>query len=266
MVQPKVLIVRAPGTNCDEETAFAFEQVGARTSSLHINYLIENPTAGNDFQILCFPGGFSFGDDIAAGRILAQRLNVHLRDLVETFRAKDRLVLGICNGFQVMMRLGIFFPEADYADAIAQPPATLTLNHQQRFEDRWVHVATGVPGCIFLKDIQHMYLPMAHAEGRFVLRNADAGEQLVRLSQIALQYSDAAGQTSEQPLAFPENPNGSDMNVAGICDPSGRILGLMPHPERHIDPTQHPAWTRRDEQPEFGDGHKLFENAVAFFA
>ncbi len=266
MAQARVLIVRAPGTNCDEETAFAFEQVGARTSRLHINYLIENPQKGAEFQILCFPGGFSFGDDIAAGRILAQRLHVHLQELVESFRTKKRLVLGICNGFQVMMRLGIFFPQEVYPNAIAQPPATLTLNHQARFEDRWVHLSTDAPQCVFLREIDQCYLPMAHAEGRFVFRDPSSQQKLVDSSQLALRYCKENGESGDSALAFPWNPNGSELNVAGICDPSGCVFGLMPHPERHMEFTQHPSWTRREKQPEYGEGRKIFQNAVEYFA
>ena len=228
---------------------------------MHINALIDNPRSASGFQILCFPGGFSFGDDIAAGRILAQRLQIHLKELLDDFRGRDKLVLGICNGFQVMMRLGIFFPGQETA-----PPATLTLNRQGRFEDRWVHLATTDTNCVFLRDVQRLYLPMAHAEGRFVLRDAAAAQQLLARSQLGLRYCQADGSLSDETLPFPTNPNGADLNVAGISDPSGRIFGLMPHPERHLDPTHHPCWTRRDQQPEHGDGWIIFENAVQFFS
>lgn len=261
MATPRVLILRAPGTNCDVETAYAFELAGAKPVSVHVNQLVESPELGRDFQILCFPGGFSFGDDIAAGRILAGRLNVHLSDLVESFRADDRLVLGICNGFQIMMRLGIFFPGQE-----SKPPATLALNQQARFEDRWVHLAADNSDCVFLRDISSIYLPMAHAEGRLVFRDAAAAEALRENKQLSLRYTQADGAISDSKLAFPDNPNGSDLNVAGLCDPSGRIFGLMPHPERYLEATHHPFWTRREVQPEHGEGRKLFENAVNFFS
>lgn len=265
MASPRVLVLRAPGTNCDQETAYAFEKVGAKTTSIHVNSLIESPDAAKDFQILCFPGGFSYGDDIAAGRILAQRLHVHLRETVDMFRSKDRLVLGICNGFQVMMRLGIFFPEALYADPIANPPATLTQNKQGKFEDRWVHLCNAGSNSVFLRGIDKMYLPMAHAEGRFVIRDEQAAKQLVEEKQLGLRYCTESGQVEDRTLDFPVNPNGADFNVAGISDPSGNVFGLMPHPERHIDPTHHPHWTRRSEQPEVGEGLKMFANAVEHF-
>lgn len=261
MATPRVLILRAPGTNCDVETAHAFEICGAKTASIHVNQLIESPELGRDFQILCFPGGFSYGDDIAAGRILAQRLNVHLSDLVESFRAEDRLVLGICNGFQIMMRLGLFFPGKEQ-----QPPATLTENVQARFDDRWVHLCNSGSNSVFMDGIDKIYLPMAHAEGRFALRTPEAGQQLAAAGQLGLRYTTKDGGSEDDILPRPHNPNGADLNVAGISDQTGRVFGLMPHPERHIEATHHPFWTRRKEQPEHGEGRKIFENACNFFA
>ena len=261
MASPRVLILRAPGTNCDAETAFAFEHVGAITSSIHINRLVDDPRLGAGFQILCLPGGFSYGDDIAAGRILAQRLSVHLHDLVEEFRSDGRLVLGICNGFQVMMRLGIFFPGRE-----TTPPATLAHNQQARFEDRWVHLVNHNSNSVFLKDVERMYLPIAHAEGRVVFTSDADIAGLQSSGQLGLRYCDPTGMSGDEPLPFPSNPNGAAFNVAGISDPTGRIFGLMPHPERYIDPTQHPFWTREESLPKHGQGHKIFKNAVDFFS
>jgi phosphoribosylformylglycinamidine synthase len=266
MVSPRVLVLRAPGTNCDVETEFAFQQAGARTERRHINQLIESPAQLADYQVLCLPGGFSYGDDIAAGRILASRIERHLGDAIDQFVASDRLVLGICNGFQVMMRLGIFFPRAVRATA----SATLARNDHGRFEDRWVYLKTASTQCVFLRDIERMHLPMAHAEGKFVIASEQIADRLAAAGQLALRYCPApgdssSGQSADQRLPFPENPNGSDRNVAGICDPTGRVFGLMPHPERHIDPTQHPSWTRRAHQPERGEGFAVFANAVSYF-
>ena len=260
MASPRVLILRAPGTNCDAETAFAFEQVGALPISIHVNQLIDDPRLGSNYQILCIPGGFSYGDDIAAGRILAQRLSVHLRDLVEEFRGAGRLVLGICNGFQAMMRLGIFFPGQE-----SSPPATLAHNQQARFEDRWVHLVNRSSNSVFLEGVERIYLPIAHAEGRVAFRSDADIAGLLSQGQLGLRYSDPAGLSGDELLPFPSNPNGAALNVAGISDPSGRIFGLMPHPERYIDPTQHPFWTREKSLPEHGEGRKLFENSVNFF-
>jgi phosphoribosylformylglycinamidine synthase len=289
MPAPRVLVLRAPGTNCDIETAHAFELAGATAERIHVGRLIENPALHKRYQILCIPGGFSYGDDIAAGRILATRMRHHLDDMIHHFvDSGDNLVLGICNGMQVLMRLGVLTSEvktpqlaaatADNEDAVSSwsdsqetvahdiPPATLTWNNHGRFEDRWVRLAVDQTPCVFLKDITTMYLPMAHAEGKFVARDADALEQLRSAGRLALRYCDESGEIQAETLPFPINPNGGDANVAGVCDASGRVFGLMPHPERHIDATQHPYWTRRTTQPEHGDGLALFRNAVDWFA
>jgi phosphoribosylformylglycinamidine synthase len=260
MPKPRVLVLRAPGTNCDVETAFAFEMAGAEAVKLHVNQLIEQPDLATNFQILCFPGGFSYGDDIAAGRILATQLQTFLADTLESFRQHDRLVLGICNGFQIMMRLGIFFDSSESVQ-----PATLTWNRQGRFDSRWVHLKPETDNCVFLRGIDECYLPMAHAEGRFLFRDSDAQKLMMEQQQVVLRYCDASGKSDEAILDFPINPNGAQGNVAGICDSTGRIFGLMPHPERHLFPTNHPQWTRRDVQPEHGEGLKLFQNAVSYF-
>ena len=266
MPSPRVLILRAPGTNCDEETAFAFEAAGAVAERVHVNRLIENPALKDRYQVLCVPGGFSYGDDIAAGRILATRLRRHLADMVDDFvhGNGDRLVLGICNGMQVLMRLGVL-TEGVAADS--DVPATLTWNDHGRFEDRWVHLVVDQTPCVFLRGVERMYLPMAHAEGKFVAANSAVIDQLKQQGRLALRYSAGPqGEVDDGTLAFPANPNGAQANVAGVCDATGRVFGLMPHPERHIDPTQHPSWTRRREQPEFGDGSIMFRNAISWFA
>ncbi|MEO1526016.1 MAG: phosphoribosylformylglycinamidine synthase subunit PurQ [Planctomycetota bacterium] len=267
MPSPRVLVLRAPGTNCDEETAFAFERAGAVAERVHVNRLIENKALKDRYQILCFPGGFSYGDDIAAGRILATRLQRHLAGLLDTFvhGEGDRLVLGICNGMQILMRLGVLTEQVDAVQD--DDPATLTWNDHGRFEDRWVHLATDNTHCVFLRDIESMYLPMAHAEGKFVARDQAVLREMADAGRLCLRYTtEGSTSASDERIDFPANPNGADFNVAGVCDPSGRVLGLMPHPERHIDPTQHPYWTRREEQPAAGDGLALFQNAVEWFA
>jgi phosphoribosylformylglycinamidine synthase len=266
MPAPRVLVLRAPGTNCDEETAYAFERAGATAERVHVNRLIENKALQDRYQILCLPGGFSYGDDIAAGRILATRLKRHLADLVDAFvhGKGDRLVLGICNGMQVLMRLGVL--TEDISSAHEHQPATLSWNDHGRFEDRWVHLAVDKTPCVFLQGVQHMYLPMAHAEGKFVAENETVLSELKHAGRLCLRYCEGeSGAVDDDRLEFPANPNGADANVAGVCDTSGRVLGLMPHPERHIDATQHPAWTRRSEQPAAGDGLVMFENAVRWF-
>ena len=265
MPAPRVLILRAPGTNCDEETAYAFQLAGAVPERVHVNRLVENPALAARYQILCVPGGFSYGDDIAAGRILAGRMQRHLTEMVRDFSEgnQQRLVLGICNGMQVLMRLGIL--SGGISDAAA---ATLTWNDHGRFEDRWVHLAVDQTPCVFLRGIEQMYLPMAHAEGKLVTASPEIRQRLAAAGRLALRYCDEHrnGQSLDDPLPFPINPNGSEANVAGVCDASGRVFGMMPHPERHIDPTHHPFWTRREQQPQWGDGFAIFQNAVGFFA
>jgi phosphoribosylformylglycinamidine synthase len=160
-----------------------------------------------------------------------------------------------------MMRLGIFFEEHATGS-----PATLTWNNQGRFESRWVHLKSGETKSPFLVDIDRMYLPMAHAEGRFVAKDNATLERLKLQQQVALRYCGEDGSSGDEVLPFPINPNGASLNLAGLCDESGRVFGLMPHPERHLFPTHHPFWTRLTEQPEHGDGLKLFQNAVAYFA
>ena len=257
MPTPRVLILRAPGANCDLETAFAFEQAGGLPERVHINRLLEQPRLVEDFQILCLPGGFSYGDDIASGRILANQIRQHLTDCLHAFRDAGKLVLGICNGFQVLIRSGILLPE----DAQG-PLATLTSNDSDKFEDRWVQLRVASDRCVMLQDIEQMYLPIAHAEGKFVARDAAVLDQLERAGQLVLRYG---SQTGASEPCYPDNPNGSTCHVAGVCDTTGRVFGLMPHPERHIDRLQHPRWTR-DPGNETGDGLKVFQNAVRYFS
>jgi phosphoribosylformylglycinamidine synthase len=265
MPQPRVLILRAPGTNCDQETAFAFEQAGAKTEWMHINRLLESPTLAGQFQILCLPGGFSYGDDVAAGRILATQIQHHLAEQLARFKADGKLILGICNGFQVLVKSGILLE----ADAQQNPAGTLCWNDSGKFEDRWVRLRTNSSKCVFLQGIETMYLPVAHAEGKFVARDAAAFSQLEAAGQLVLCYQPLTGEGAKDLLRaavpYPDNPNGSMGNVAGVCDQTGRVFGLMPHPERHIDPTQHPRWTRGEGRP-VGDGMQVFVNAVRYFA
>jgi len=250
------MVLRAPGTNCDQETAFAFEQAGGHADVLHVNRLLENPTVAQDYQILCVPGGFSYGDDVAAGRILGNLFQHHLKDAMTEFKAAGKLILGICNGFQVLIKSGVLL-----ADDEQGTPATLCLNDTGRYEDRWVHLAARGDKCVFLRGVDQLELPVAHAEGKFVARNETELTRLADAGQLVLRYVNPSG---EEEVPFPHNPNGSQANVAGICDETGRVLGLMPHPERNIDPTHHPQWTRR-QTPAPGDGLKLFQNAVAYF-
>jgi phosphoribosylformylglycinamidine synthase subunit PurQ / glutaminase len=264
MAQPNVLILRAPGTNCDEETAFAFQQAGAKTELIHVNRLLESPDLFTKFQVLCIPGGFSYGDDVAAGRILANQIQHHLAEHLMEFKAAQKLILGICNGFQVLLKSGILV-EPDHHNG---PAATLTCNDSGKFEDRWVRLRVSGSKSVFFDGIESMYLPVAHAEGKFVASGEEQLQQLDAADQLVLRYLPLS-ENSESPadgtVPYPDNPNGSMADVAGVCDSTGRVLGLMPHPERHIDPTHHPRWTR-GEASLTGDGMRVFANAVSFLA
>ena len=254
MAQPRILILRAPGTNCDAETAFAFETAGGAADVLHLNRLLEAPQLAADYQVLCLPGGFSYGDDVAAGRIFANQIRHHLAEVMGEFREAGKLILGICNGFQILIKSGLL--DTDDAEG---PAASLAWNDSHQFLDRWVNLKVTGNNCVFLSEVEQMFLPIAHAEGKFVARNRQTLDQLESAGQLVLRYCEKeAGETDF-------NPNGSQLDVAGMCDKSGRVFGLMPHPERFVDPTQHPQWTRLPEQPE-GQGLALFRNAVRYFS
>ncbi len=255
MATPRVLILRAPGANCDEEAQFAFERAGAVAERVHVNALRADPKQLMRYQVLVIPGGFSYGDDVGAGKILANQLTHFLGDVLRRFRDAERLILGICNGFQVLLKAGLLMPPDEDG-----PVATLTHNSSGKFEDRWIYLQASPGKCPFLKGIDRMHLPIAHGEGRFLCRADWHLHGLTQSGQIVLRYCDEQG----QPGPYPINPNGSQGDVAGLCDPSGMILGLMPHPERHVLPTQHPRWTRLGLAAE-GEGLRLFQNAVRNF-
>jgi phosphoribosylformylglycinamidine synthase I len=255
MAKPHVLILRAPGANCDAEAQFAFEQAGAVAERVHINRLREQPSELMRYQILVIPGGFTYGDDVAAGKILANQMAHLLGDSLRRFRDDERLILGICNGFQVLLKAGLLMPPDEEG-----PIATLAHNSSGKFEDRWVTLRATPGRCPFLTGLDRLYLPVAHGEGRFICREEWLLKGLEQAGQVVLRYINPEG--SE--VGYPLNPNGSQGEVAGLCDATGRVLGLMPHPERHVLPTQHPRWTREGLAEE-GDGLALFRNAVRYF-
>ncbi len=256
MPEPKVLVLRAAGINCDHETAFAFEKAGASVRTLHVNRVLEAPSELDRVGLVAIPGGFSYGDDIAAGKVLAVELAHALGDRLRAFLARGGLVLGICNGFQVLIKTGLIRVKDRPAEAV---DVTLHWNDSHRYEDRWVHVAIDPALCVLApRDRRRIALPVAHGEGRIVLREPGIAETLRNAHQIVFRYVTKDGGDA----AYPENPNGSDAGIAGLCDPSGQVLGLMPHPERAMFPWHHPAWTREPPRSE-GDGFSLFRAAVA---
>jgi phosphoribosylformylglycinamidine synthase subunit PurQ / glutaminase len=256
MAQPRAIVLRAPGTNCDEETADAWERAGAVVETWHVGRLVESPSALDSFQILTLPGGFSYGDDLGAGRILATRIATTLGEELRRFHDRGGLILGICNGFQVLVRSG-FLPGGSTHSA-----ATLAANESGRFEDRWVTLLPRPGLSPFVTFSDPIELPVAHGEGRFLMSDPAAADALERAGQVVLQYG---GSDSLPTQEFPANPNGSAHAIAGICDPTGRIFGLMPHPERYIEPWHHPRWTRRNGSLPNGDGLRIFESAVRAF-
>ncbi|MCL0057683.1 phosphoribosylformylglycinamidine synthase I [Dehalococcoidales bacterium] len=246
----KTLILRAPGTNCDAETTFAFQQAGAVVESVHVNRLISGEQRLSDYQIMVIPGGFTYGDDISAGKVLANELRLKLGEDIIRFIEDGGLILGICNGFQVLVKAGILPRLSDGAS----PLLTLTANDSGKFECRWVYLRVNKESpCVFTKGIDSLYLPVAHAEGKVV-----ADPEVLPELNVVLYYTDEQGNIN---AGYPYNPNGSIANIAGICDASGRVFALMPHPERYIRGTQHPQWTRQGAK-EYGDGFQIFLNAV----
>ncbi len=260
MPHPRAMVLRAPGTNCDEETSAAWQRAGAAVETWHVGRVLEAPEALDSFAILTIPGGFSYGDDLGAGRILATRLGSVLGDALVRFHDRGGLILGICNGFQVLVKAGLL-PGGPAGEAV-RAAATLTNNASGHFEARWVRLAP-TPGLSpFITGSEPIELPVAHGEGRFLLAEDAALAALEAAGQVVLRYVDTAGQPTQD---YPANPNGSPGAVAGVCDPSGRIFGLMPHPERHIDRLQHPRWTRSSNGVDghWGDGLRIFRDAVA---
>jgi phosphoribosylformylglycinamidine synthase subunit PurQ / glutaminase len=252
MPKPRVLILRAPGTNCDEETAAAWSLAGAESETWHISQALDAPTRLAGFQILTLPGGFSYGDDLGAGRIFATRMAMRLGDALQEFRDRDGLVLGICNGFQILVKAGLL------PGGTVERPMTITRNDSGHYEDRWVRLAASPGRCVFLADDESFEIPVAHGEGKVLTTHADDLNQLEKSGQVVLRYVDESDRPTQ---TYPANPNGSPGALAGLCDRTGRVFGLMPHPERHVNPLQHPRWTRRGPKAE-GDGLRIFRNAV----
>lgn len=259
-MKPKVCVLRAAGTNCDIETAFAFSKAGAIAECVHINSIISRKKALKEYQILAIPGGFTYGDDIAAGKVLANELRFKLGGDIKQFLNEGKLIIGICNGFQILTKAGVLPGNGEF-----RQDADLFINDSGKFEDRWVYLKSPEPRaqspeCAWVKDLPKViYLPVAHGEGKFIVKDNSILEKLRVGGRIVFQYCDESGRFS----GYPYNPNGSQDNIAGICDDTGRVLGLMPHPERHIEFSQHPRWTKSKIKRQ-GDGLKIFKNGVRY--
>lgn len=258
--KPGVCILRTAGTNCDKETYFAFLKAQGAPELVHINELINKQKLLEDYQILVIPGGFSYGDDLGAGKILANELKFKLIEDIVKFVREGKLILGICNGFQVLVKSGLLSVNTQLKQDIS-----LIINDSGKFEDRWVYLKSQGPEtknrkCVWTQGLPEIiYLPVAHGEGKFIAQDKQALDKLRKNQQVVFRYCDEKGNFS----GYPRNPNGSEDNIAGICDETGRILGMMPHPERHIDIAQHPRaseFSRRQE----GDGLQIFRNGIEY--
>jgi len=264
----KVMVLAGNGINCEYETAHACRLGGAeQIDTVHINELLAGERTLDAYHLLCLPGGFLDGDDLGAAKACANRFRhatvastgERFWDQLMRFIGHGRLILGICNGFQLMAKLGLV---PALGGGYGEQEVTLTFNDSGRFEDRWVHLKVDTQSpCVFTKGLQRVYLPVRHGEGKFLAASPSITRQLTQKGLICLCYTDEA--YHEATMEYPCNPNGSVGGVAGICDETGRIFGLMPHPEAYVHRTHHPRWTR-EALPEEGAGVAFFRNAVDY--
>ncbi|MDD5097717.1 MAG: phosphoribosylformylglycinamidine synthase I [Candidatus Omnitrophica bacterium] len=254
MPSVKVCVIRTAGTNCDKETAFAFTKAKAEPELVHVNNLVAGEKSLSDYKILAFPGGFSYGDDIASGKVFANELRCKLAEQLRKFISDGKLIIGICNGFQILVKSGLLPGNSDFTQE-----TSLIINDSGKFEDRWVYLKNSGK-CIWTKNLPEMiYLPVAHGEGKFIVKDNAILNKLKKNGQVIFKYCNAQG----KPSGYPDNPNGSLDDIAGITDETGRILGLMPHPERHIEIHQHPRWFSLKNKLQ-GDGLGIFINGVEY--
>lgn len=225
----KALLIRTAGTNCDAETSYALSLSGAKVKILHMRELLKNPKKILHYPICVIPGGFSYGDDISAGKIFANELKFRLGDVLQEFVNRRRLLIGICNGFQVLVKTG-FLPGLDESAALEQK-VSLARNSSGKFQCEWVKIKKEKSKAHWLEELpENFELPIAHGEGRFVVKTQKILEELEKNHQVVFRYI--------------TNPNGSVHSIAGICNPAGNVIGMMPHPERFISHFQQPSWTR----------------------
>ncbi|MFA6636704.1 MAG: phosphoribosylformylglycinamidine synthase I [Candidatus Omnitrophota bacterium] len=262
----KTLILRTAGTNCDLETEHALRLAGSQTELMHIKELKRKKNSLKSFHILAIPGGFTYGDDVASGKILANEIRSALKKEICSFVSEGKLVIGICNGFQVLVKMGLL-PGLSRSEKF-QVDATLSLNDSGKFIAKWVYLKNESFGSnknglsVWTRDLPEVIaLPIAHAEGKFIMKDTVSLKTLKNKGQVAFRYSDISGNIGASEV----NPNGSEDNIAGICDATGRILGLMPHPERHVSSLQHPNWRRKEFAGEAtGSGLQIFKSGVDF--
>ena len=260
----RVIIPSGYGLNCEEETAFGYRTIGAEASIVHINDIIKNPQMIDEYHILALVGGFADGDHIASGKIHANRLRYRLGDPIRRFIGDGKLVVGVCNGFQTLVKSGIL-PGLDNEWNIGH--MTVTYNNSGIFEDRWVNLRVAKESkCVWTKGIKELYLPVRHGEGKVMFANDGAMKRLEANGQVALLYTDPEGRVANE-SDYPNNPNGSVNGIAGICDPTGRVFGMMPHWEAFMHPYNHPNWVRMKHEgklPKEGLGMQIPRNAVGY--
>jgi phosphoribosylformylglycinamidine synthase len=258
-MKPKALVLQARGSNRDYDVMQALELAGANAVGVPLNHLRSGKQRWADYQMLILPGGFSYADALGAGKLLAIDLNSYFADEINAFVAAGKPVIGVCNGFQALVKSGIL-PGGKKEKGVESSAATLTFNAHGHFECRWVRLAPISQTCLWTKGLtENIACPVAHGEGNFQTSHSSLLSTLSSLDQIALTYihMDGAPANGE----YPANPNGSVLDIAGICNPQGNVLGLMPHPENHIFAHQHPQHTRGETG---GSGLKLFENGVKY--
>jgi phosphoribosylformylglycinamidine synthase len=249
----RAIVLRTAGTNCDAEALHALRLAGANPESVHLRSLLEDPASVRSASIVVFPGGFTYGDDIASGVVFSVEMRARLLPEIRRLVADGGLVLGICNGFQILTRSGLL-PDTG---GDGTPEGSLLHNESGHFECRWIRLEASTDRCAWLSRGQVIECPVAHGEGRFVTTDEAVRARMRANGQFALRYATPDG----SPAVYPWNPNGSPEDVAGVCDPTGRILGLMPHPERNVEPWHHPHWTRGVGE-RAGAGLAVFANGV----
>ena len=271
--EPRVAVLTGFGINCDLETIAVFEMAGAVAHRVHVNQLVNGDTNLEDYHILAIPGGFSFGDHLGSGRLLGNRLRFGLRQQVRNLVKSGRPVIGICNGFQVLVKMGLLPGDSDVS---LQQTASLALNDSGHYEDRWVTLEFNQDSpCIWTKGLKRMRTPVRHGEGKFVTTSRDLLDGWHATGQLVCRYIDPADlypSSSDESLPYPLSPNASMRNIAGVCDPSGLVYGMMPHPEANHSQWLGATWTREGDHSEAkstaiagqGEGMAMFRNAVEY--
>ena len=263
--RPRVLVPTGYGLNCEEETAYGYRLAGADADIVHINDVISSPKILEDYHILALIGGFADGDHIASGKVHANRLKYRLGGAIEEFIENGKLVIGVCNGFQTMVKYGLL-PAID--KRYRTETVTLTYNDSGKFEDRWVHLlANSDSKCVWTRNVGAISLPVRHGEGKLRAGSGDVMETIVEEKLDALHYINPHTQEIAKESDYPYNPNGSAMSIAGLCDPTGRVFGMMPHWEAYLSPYNHPLWQRlraAGKLPEQGLGLKIGMNGVEY--